>query len=149
MYYKILYLGFKIYCFIFRPVRMGVRILMVQKDEVLLVWHTYLSGWYLPGGGLQRNETLEAAARREAFEETGAKLGEVKLLGIFSSFNQWKTDHTVVFYSDDFEITGVPDKEIEKVGRFSFGELPDYVYGSHRKLLESYMNGKVAPQGEW
>lgn len=122
---------------------------MVQKNEVLLVWHTYLSGWYLPGGGLKRNETLEAAARREALEETGAKLGEVKLLGIFSSFNQWKTDHTVVFYCDDFVVTGIPDKEIELVHSFLFSELPDYVYGSHRKLLESYMNGKVTPQGEW
>ena len=149
MYYRLLYLGFKIYCFIFRPVRMGVRILMVQKNEVLLVWHTYLSGWYLPGGGLKRNETLESAARREAFEETGAELGEVKLLGIFSSFSQWKTDHTVVFYCDDFEIKGTPDKEIAKVNRFQFSELPNHVYGSHRKLLESYMNGKVAPQGEW
>lgn len=122
---------------------------MVRKNEVFLVWHTYLSGWYLPGGGLKRNETLEAAARREAFEETGAELGEVKLLGIFSSFNEWKTDHTVVFYCDDFAIKGIPDKEIARADWFKFSELPNYVYGAHFKLLESYMNGKVAPQGEW
>ncbi len=74
MYFKLLYLGFKIYCFLFRPIRIGVRMVMIQRDEVLLIRHTYLNGWYMPGGGIKRNETLEQAARREAHEETGAEL---------------------------------------------------------------------------
>ena len=75
MFVRLLYLGFKIYCFIFRPVRMGVRVAMIQNEKVWLVRHTYVPGWHMPGGGVKRGETLEAAARREAFEETGAQLG--------------------------------------------------------------------------
>lgn len=33
--------------------------------------------WYLPGGGADAGETLEEAARREIYEETGAHIGEV------------------------------------------------------------------------
>jgi predicted type IV restriction endonuclease len=61
MYYRLLYLGFKIYCFLSVPVRMGVRVLMVQDQKVWLVRHTYLPGWFLPGGGLD----AERDARRK------------------------------------------------------------------------------------
>ena len=150
MYFKILYLGFKIYCFLFRPVRMGVRVIMKQDDKVWLVRHTYLRGWFLPGGGLKRNETLDQAARREAHEETGAELKEVTLLGIFTNFAQWKTDHTSVFMCSDFTITGKSDGEIAEVRTFPISELPTDMYSVHRSLLEKYGVGPLPSQfGEW
>lgn len=33
--------------------------------------------WFLPGGGALAGESLEAAVRREVYEETGARLGEL------------------------------------------------------------------------
>jgi ADP-ribose pyrophosphatase YjhB (NUDIX family) len=150
MYFKILYLGFKIYCFLFRPVRMGVRVVIIQNDEVLLIRHTYLSGWYLPGGGLKRGEALDQAARREAYEETGADLREVKLLGVFTNFTQWKTDHTAIFLCADFKITGKSDGEIAEVLAFPLKELPPDMYSVHRDLLEKYKAGAIlTPFGEW
>jgi 8-oxo-dGTP pyrophosphatase MutT (NUDIX family) len=150
MYFKILYFGFKVYCFIFRPVRMGVRIMMIQDNEVLLIRHTYLPGWFMPGGGSKRHETLEQAARREAREETGAELLNISLLGIFSSFVQWKTDHTTVFLCKDFKITGKSDGEIAEMRRFSLDALPENTFASHRKLLEEYRkNDFIDRFGEW
>ena len=150
MYFKILYFGFKIYCFIFRPVRMGVRVVMLQNNDVWLIRHTYLPGWFLPGGGLKRNETLEQAARREAFEETGAELKEISLLGMFSSFVQWKTDHTAVFLCKDFKIAGKSDGEIAEMRLFPLNSLPDAIFSSHRTLLEAYQkDGSSRMFGEW
>lgn len=104
----------------------------------------------MPGGGLNRNESLEQAARREAKEETGADLGEVTLLGIFTNDHDWKTDHTVVFLCKDFRITGKSDAEIAEVKRFALSELPEYVYSSHRKLLDAYKSGDIKSNfGEW
>lgn len=150
MYIRLLYLAFKIYCFLFRPVRMGVRVVMIQEGKVWLVRHTYLPGWFLPGGGLDRGETLEEAARREAREETGGELNDVTLLGVYTNFVQWKTDHTAVFLCGDFTITGKSDGEIAEVRSFSLNALPKETYISHRNLLEKYRSGTLSSNfGEW
>ncbi|GAB4497840.1 MAG: NUDIX domain-containing protein [Anaerolineales bacterium] len=150
MYFKVLYFFYKIYCFIFRPIRMGVRVLMLQDNRVWLIRHTYLPGWFMPGGGLKKWETLEEAVRREAREETGAELGEISLLGIFSSFIQWKTDHAVVFLCRDFNFTGKSDGEIAEMRQFTLDALPEDTFPSHRRLLESFRKGEVKPSfGKW
>lgn len=150
MYFRVLYFFYRIYCFIFRPVRMGVRVLLTQGDDVLLVRHIYISGWYMPGGGLKRGETLDQAARREAFEETGAELGDLSLLGTFTNFIEWKTDHAVVFLCRDFKITGKSDGEILEVRSFPLNALPSDTYPSHRRLLEAFRRGEINPNfGEW
>lgn len=123
---------------------------MIQDDTVWLIRHTYLEGWFMPGGGLNRNESLEQAARREAKEETGADLGEIILLGVFTNYIQWKTDHTVVFLCKEFTFTGKPDAEIAELKQFSLNELPKYVYPSHQKLLDAYQSGGIKNNfGEW
>ena len=150
MYYKLLYLGFKIYCFIFRPIRMGVRVMMVQDEKVWLVKHTYLPGWFLPGGGLKKWESLDQAARREAREETGADLGEMTFIGVFTSNLQWKTDHTAVFLCKDFKFTGTSDAEIAELREFRLDELPEETYHLHRRLLENYSKGILLTNvGQW
>jgi 8-oxo-dGTP pyrophosphatase MutT (NUDIX family) len=147
---RLLYIGFKVYCFLFRPVRMGVRVFLLDGDRVWLVRHTYLPGWFLPGGGLQRGETIEEAARREAFEETGAQLNGVTLMGVFTNFLHWKTDHTAVFFCRDFKITGKSDDEIAEAHAFPLNDLPAGIYPSHRRLLEGYRSGTPSSNfGEW
>lgn len=150
MLYRFLYFGFKIYCFIFRPIRAGVRVVMIEDENVWLVRHTYLSGWYLPGGGLQKWESMDQAARREAYEETGAELGKVTLLGIFTSYIQWKTDHTSVFLCKDFKFTGASDAEIAELRVFPLNDLPRDMYDVHGRLLEKYLKGELSSNfGEW
>jgi ADP-ribose pyrophosphatase YjhB (NUDIX family) len=129
---------------------MGVRVMMIQDDKVLLIRHTYLHGWFMPGGGLNRNESLEQAARREAKEETGADLGEITLLGVFTNYIQWKTDHTAVFLCKEFTFTSKSDAEIAEMRQFALSDLPEYVYPSHQKLLEAYQAGEIKNNfGEW
>ncbi|MES2906548.1 MAG: NUDIX domain-containing protein, partial [Pseudomonadota bacterium] len=63
-----------------RGFTLGVRAVVLKGDDVLLVRHTYMDGWYLPGGGVDRGEALEKAAVRECFEEVGVHIqGEFKL----------------------------------------------------------------------
>lgn len=150
MFYRFLYLGFKIYCFLFRPIRMGVRVAMIENDKVWLIRHTYLDGWFLPGGGLKKWETLDQAAKREAREETGAELGEISLLGVFTSYAQWKTDHTSVFLCKDFKFVGGSDAEIAEMRAFPINELPDTMYSLHRSLLMKYGENRIKSNfGEW
>jgi ADP-ribose pyrophosphatase YjhB (NUDIX family) len=129
---------------------MGVRVLMLEDDKVWLIRHTYLPGWFMPGGGLKKWETLEEAVRREAREETGAELGEVSLVGTFTSFIQWKTDHAVVFLCKDFKFIGKSDGEIAEKKLFPLDTLPEDTFPSHRRLLDAFRKGEVKPNfGKW
>ncbi len=51
------------------------RVIVLRADEILLVkpWLNY-GCWTLPGGGIKKYETIEAAAVREVREETGIQL---------------------------------------------------------------------------
>jgi len=120
-----------------RPVTVGVRLLLVQDGKILLVKHTYRPHWYLPGGKVERGETLEQAARREANEELGATLGVLCLFGVYSNFYEGRSDHIVVFVCDDFTLTGKTDREIERFARFPFAQLPEGVSpGSQHRIAE-------------
>ena len=135
---------------VFRPIAVGVRVLLVQDDKVLLVKHTYQKSWYLPGGGVKRDETVEAALRREVREETDAQLGSLVLLGVYSSFYEYKSDHIVVFVCRDFTVTGKTDNEIAMWSFFPVGELPPDVSPGTRRRIEQYLTGVGVPiVGEW
>ena len=133
-----------------RPVTLGVRVLLVKEGSVVLVKHTYHDHWYLPGGGVKRGETLEDAARREAAEEVGATLGELRLVGAYSSFREHKSDHVVVFACGEFTLAGGAHWEIEGVESFGVGDLPEDVSPATRRRIEEYVGGAELPVvGRW
>lgn len=62
----------------------GVSVIGRDFDgQILLIRHSYgPEGWYFPGGGKGRNESPEAAARRELREETACHIEGLKLVGV-------------------------------------------------------------------
>jgi 8-oxo-dGTP pyrophosphatase MutT (NUDIX family) len=137
-------------CRITRPITVGVRLILEKGQAVVLVKHTYQYGWYLPGGGVKRGETLEGAARREAAEELGAKLGELYLLGAYTSFYEGKSDHVIVFSCNDFTLTGETDREIARCEFFRFDELPEDVSPGSLRRIQEYVGGDGSPvYGMW
>ena len=144
------YLLYQVYLFLVRPVTLGVRVMMVRDGQVLLVRQTYTRGWFMPGGGVQRGETFDAAARREVAEEVGAELRNLSLVGAYSNFKEWKSDHNILFLSTDFTVGRKQDREIAEMRWFPLNALPPGLWPGHRKRLEEYLARRNPPQyGEW
>jgi len=64
--------------------REGAKVIMIAADGSILLFRggdparpEAGTWWFPPGGGVEPGEAVEAAARREVFEETGLVLGEL------------------------------------------------------------------------
>jgi ADP-ribose pyrophosphatase YjhB (NUDIX family) len=124
-------------------------LLVLNGDDVLLIRHTYQPGWFMPGGGLKRNETLEEAARRELREETGIVAGSIELAGVFTNIAQGKTDHVVLFrvYSADAPAGNSP--EIAECRWFPRSALPEGVGPASRRRIEELATATTPVVGRW
>jgi 8-oxo-dGTP diphosphatase len=71
-------------------------VVLLPGDRVVLVERRHPPlGWALPGGFVDLGETLEAAAAREAREETGLVVRLVDLVGCYSDPRRDPRGHTV------------------------------------------------------
>jgi 8-oxo-dGTP pyrophosphatase MutT (NUDIX family) len=86
------------------PYCLGVRIVVRDGDgAVLLARHSYLPGWYLPGGGVDKGETMAMAAARELAEEAGIQCDRPpELMGIYLSREAFGRDHVGLYLVENW-----------------------------------------------
>jgi ADP-ribose pyrophosphatase YjhB (NUDIX family) len=138
-----------------RPRTIGVRALLLDDaDRVLLVRHTYLPHWYLPGGGVKKGESIEAALHRELAEEVGiADVQVERVLGVYHSRREGKDDHIVIFVARTASAAGdrlVPADalEIEQAGWFALDALPPATSPATCRRIAEYRSGATG-LGAW
>jgi 8-oxo-dGTP pyrophosphatase MutT (NUDIX family) len=122
---------------------LGARVVALRGNEVMLVKHSYTTGWILPGGGVERGETLLQAAIREVREEAGLVAeGPLQLHGIFANEAKFRGDHVACFVMREFsQMPWSPDLEISDAKFFPANDLPaDTTEGSKRRIAE-ILNG--------
>ncbi|WP_420630506.1 NUDIX domain-containing protein [Candidatus Leptofilum sp.] len=148
--WRILYLLARCYWRIFKPLTLGVKLMLIEDDAIWLVQHSYQPGWFLPGGGVKRNEMLETAVRREAEEELGADLQDLQLFSVYTNASEYKNDHIVVFVSKTFTVGQTDKAEISAVQKFPLRQLPADVSRGTRRRIEEFVNGRTqAEVGVW
>ncbi|HYD30850.1 MAG TPA: NUDIX domain-containing protein [Azospirillaceae bacterium] len=134
-----------------RPVTMGTRAIVLDgHGRVLLLRHSYVGGWHLPGGGVDRGETVGQAVRREVREETGLQVGSgIRFLGLYARFRHGASDHVAVFVTQDWRgELSIDDAEIVEAAFFAIDALPEATTPATRRRLEEYL-GRVPIDEYW
>jgi 8-oxo-dGTP pyrophosphatase MutT (NUDIX family) len=120
------------------------------EGRVLLLEHTYVHGWHLPGGGVDQGESCEAAVVRELVEEAGIRaLERPVLLSVHDNGASFPGDHVLLFRIDRWTRTEATARnEITRTGFFDPRDLPPGVTrGTRARLAEVF--GGTAPDARW
>jgi 8-oxo-dGTP diphosphatase len=120
-------------------------IIELQEGIVLIERKNPPHGWALPGGFVDYGETLEAAAIREAREETSLEVINLRLLGCYSDPGRDQRMHTIstVYIADGCGQPRAAD-DAANVGIFHLEELPEALCFDHADILEDYAAAKRA-----
>jgi len=110
-------------------------VLIRRKNEPL--------GWALPGGFVDYGETLERAAKREAKEETGLELKELRQFRAYSDPKRDPRRHTIstVFTARGEGKLDAGDDAAD-AGIFFEDHLPGPLAFDHARILKDYFGTK-------
>jgi 8-oxo-dGTP pyrophosphatase MutT (NUDIX family) len=145
--YRVIFPLAKLWWLIRRARHVGALVAIYVGPDLLLLRNSYRRGWNFPGGGVQRNETPEQAARREIQEETGLLVPTLQAAGSIEGFWNWRRE-TVYFFElrlDAMPPIRIDNREIVEarlVAPQALATIP--VTGA----VAAYLHGGPQPRGK-
>ncbi len=105
--------------------------IIVKDNKILLARRGTFNGkpmlefgkWGLPGGYLDRDENLVEGAKREAKEELGVDIANLRLMHIIDNPNRPAEDRQNVAFNFIAEAIGEPEKASEESSEFRWFDL--------------------------
>lgn len=133
-----------------RGLTVGVRAVVIDEaGRVFLVKHSYVAGWYLPGGGVEAGETLLTALARELREEGNIELDDAPaFFAVYFNRRVSKRDHVALYVVRSFRQSAAPqpNHEIVAHGFFSPDQLPPDVTRATRERIAEVLGHGIATQ---
>ncbi len=97
-------------------------------------------GWALPGGFVDVGERVEEAVVREAREETGLKIRDLWLVGVYSDPGRDPRFHTVsVVFGASAEGSPRGADDAAEAVAFADDKLPVNIVFDHRGIIEDFL----------
>ena len=144
--------AFHLYWRFARGMTLGVRAVVLDgENRIFLVKHSYVSGWHLPGGGVEVGESFRDALARELMEEGSIELSdEPELHGIFFNSHVSRRDHVAVYVIRRFRQPKLPEvnREIIACGFFDADALPHEATEGTRLRIAEVLESR-APIATW
>jgi 8-oxo-dGTP diphosphatase len=111
----------------------SLHVLLVKRAN-----NPFKTSWALPGGFVDANESLEAAALRELREETGIRNAFIEQLQTFGAVNRDPRGRviSVAYYAlvRESQARLAPGDEVSDVKWFEIGNLPKLAF-DHREII--------------
>jgi 8-oxo-dGTP diphosphatase len=121
-----------------------VDIIIQNGDKIVLIERRNPPrGWALPGGFVDYGESLEAAAMREACEETGLELSNLQQFQAYSDPDRDPRQHNIsIVFTADAEGLPVAGDDAKSVRLFRTDDLPAPLCFAHARIIEDYLAAK-------
>jgi ADP-ribose pyrophosphatase YjhB (NUDIX family) len=120
-----------------------------DRGRVLLVRHSYIGGWQLPGGGVAGGEPPDLAVVRELEEEVGlTEFIAPEFIALYSRKILWVANVIALYRLRNARIDFKPNMEVREAKFFDLAELPDGTTAATRRRLAE-LSGKVPRTPYW
>jgi ADP-ribose pyrophosphatase YjhB (NUDIX family) len=129
----------------------GAKVMVFNAaGELLLIRNSYgpTHLFVLPGGGIDRGETPEAAAAREVKEEVGLEVGDVRFVACYSNRSEGHRDTIHLFTA---RADGAPQADAMEVAEarfFALDALPETASEATLRRIDE-LAGRRARNGSW
>ncbi|WP_370660334.1 NUDIX domain-containing protein [Peteryoungia algae] len=140
-----------IYFAVSRGMTLGVRAACFDDaGRIFLVRHTYVPGWHMPGGGVERGETALEALLKEMREEGNLEaVSAPELFHVYFNARVSGRDHVLLYRVDVRQTADRPgDREIAECGFFQTDALPDGTTEATRRRIAE-LRGEISPTHHW
>lgn len=125
-----------------QPPKVGVAIIVTRNDQVLLMKRKGPHGtgtWSTPGGHLDFGETLEQCAAREAKEEVGIEVIDIRFRTVTNDIFESSSRHYVTLWMEGTSIgepTIAAEREVSEIGWFAWDALPEPLFLPLENLIK-------------
>lgn len=127
--------------------KVAVVVVIIREDQILLIKRAQdpkKGFWALPAGFVDAGEDPQAAARREALEETGLVVEITALMDVFHTPDDGGMADIVIAYAAS--ISGgalAADDDAEAVGWFSRESIPELAFLPSQRIVGQWIAGML------
>lgn len=122
--------------------QVGTAIILTKNDKVLLMKRKGPHGkgtWSTPGGHLEFGETLEECARREAAEEVGVEVVDIRFRAVTNDLFEETGKHYITIWMEGKSLDEpfiAAEREVEEIGWFAWDALPQPLFLTLENLVK-------------